>query len=82
MSITERINKMFGRKTTEEKVDDGLKAFRDLAQGIGERDIAMQIDELIMFGSMEDKCTKILSLGILMPLLVMTNNLTESVDDL
>jgi hypothetical protein len=73
---------MLGMKTQEEKVDDGLRALRDVADEIGERDLAMKIDEIIYRGSMQKKCVNMVYLSQILPLLMLSKKIKEIIHDL
>lgn len=82
VTFKNRVMKKLGMKTQEEKVDDGLRALRDIADEIGEHDIAMEIDEVILNSPMQTKCEKMVFLAQAIPLLVLSKKIEEIIDEL
>jgi len=82
VSFKDRVRKKLGMKTREEKVDDGLRAMRDLLEKMGCHDIAIPVEQMMFNGSMTGKCIMLLSMTKVVPLLMVVNKLKEIGDDL
>jgi len=77
VSFKDKVRKKLGLKTSDEKIEDGLRALRDILDDIGEHDLAMNTDDMLVNGSKMGKCIFLLVLYQTVPLIALGKNLKK-----
>jgi hypothetical protein len=79
-TFADRIRKKLGIKTSEDKVNAGLRATRDILEKMGEHDIAINVEDMLFNGSMAGKCIMLVSLNQILPLMMTVKGMIDIYD--